>query len=76
MKWLTLNRGRAKVGKTGDNLQKWGYTASAECPSGETPQTMDHILHGCPLGPTCTDIDLKAANEIATLWIDKWCDKI
>ena len=23
-KWVTLNRGRAEVGRTGDNLQKWG----------------------------------------------------
>ena len=58
-KWVTLNRGRAKVGRTEDNLQKWGYTASAECP------------HGCPLGPTCTDTDLKAADEIVILWIEQ-----
>ena len=75
-KWVTLNRGRAKVGRTRDILQKWGHIASAECPCGETPQTMDHIFHGCPLGPTCTDSDLKAANGIAIRWIEQWYDKI
>ena len=51
-KSVTLNRGGAKVGKTGDNLQKWGYTASAECPCGETPQTMytySVVVHCDPL---------------------------
>ena len=75
-KWVTLNRGRAKVGRTGDNLQRWGYTNSAECSCGEPNQTMSHILRSCPIGPTCLDVDLKTANDTALQWVEKWCDKI
>ena len=75
-KWVTLNRGRTKVGRTRDNLQRWGYTNSAECPCGELNQTMNHILGSCPLGPTCLDIDLELANDTALQWVEKWCDKI
>ena len=75
-KWTTLNRARSRVGKTGDNLQKWGYVTNADCPCGESPQTMDHILRRCPLGPTCSDEDLRLANDRTLLWIHEWCDKI
>ena len=75
-KWVTLNRARAKVGRTGDNFHRWGYTNSAECQCGEPNQTMTHILLNCPLGPICLDTDLKAANDRALQWVEKWCDKI
>ena len=74
--WTTLNRARSGVGKTRDRLHKWGYANNPDCPCGETPQTMDHILRSCPLGPTCSDDDLRHVNEKALLWIFKWRDKI
>ena len=74
--WTTLNRARSRVGKTADRLQKWGYVTNADCPCGESPQTMEHILRSCPLGPTCSDVDLKEANDRAIHWIHEWCDKI
>ena len=75
-KWVTLNRGRTKVGRTGDNLQRWGYADGAECPCGEEIQTMSHILSSCPLGPICSNIDLRTANNTALQWVEAWCDKI
>ena len=72
--WITLNRARTKVGKTKDNLHKWGITTSPDCECGET-QTMDHILKECPMGPHCSDQDLKEANETA-LKIRFYRDKI
>ena len=74
--WVTLNRARVKVGKTGDNCHKWGFATNPECPCGTTPQTMGHILRGCPLSPQCSDQDLKEANDTALLWIRQWRDKI
>ena len=32
--WVTLNRARANVGNTGDNMLKWGFVSSAECHCG------------------------------------------
>ena len=74
--WVTLNRARVKVGKTGDNRHRWGFTTNPECPCGTTPQTMEHILRGCPLGPHCSDRDLREANDNALLWVRHWRDKI
>ena len=73
--WVTLNRARAKVGRTGRNLHRWGLAASSECPCGHPDQTMEHILRECS-GPTCTDHDLKECNEAAKHWIKYWRDKI
>ena len=74
--WVTLNRARARVGRTGDNLQKWGLAPSAECPCGHPSQTMKHILRECPLTPICTDLDLFNPNETTLQWIQCWRDKI
>ena len=30
--WVTLNRARSKVARTGDNILRWGKSASATCP--------------------------------------------
>ena len=73
--WVTLNRARAKVGKTGRNLLRWGLATSSECPCGNPDQTMEHILREYN-GPTCTDHDLKQCNEAAKHWIRYWRDKI
>ena len=40
------------MGRTGDNLAKWGIADDAACPCGGQIQTMDHILRGCTLGPS------------------------
>ena len=74
--WVTLNRARAKVAKTGDNLVKWGLRPSGECLCGEDPQTLIHILRECPIGSHCTDEDLRAANNTARQWLQDWNDKI
>ena len=74
--WVTLNRARAKVGKTKDNLHKWRFTTSTECPCGEEIQTMCHILQECQMGPHCSDQDLKEANDTALQWIRFWRDNI
>ena len=74
--WVTLNRARAGVGRTGDNLRKWGLAPSAECLCGHPYQTMQHILSDCSLGPVCSDLDLFECNRTALQWIQCWRDKI
>ena len=74
--WVSLNRARVKVGKTNDNSCKWGFSTSPECPCGAASQTMEHILRDCPLGPHCTNQDLKEANNTAQEWVRHWRDKI
>ena len=74
--WATLNRARSRVGKTRSNTYKWGLSPTSECLCGHPTQTMEHILHDCELGPTCTDRDLLEVNENAKQWIQYWRDKI
>ncbi|KAK3860091.1 hypothetical protein Pcinc_033843 [Petrolisthes cinctipes] len=74
--WVALNRARAKVGRTQDNLHKWGLVPQPTCPCGEPIQTMDHILRECTLGPHCTDQDLLDANQSASQWCQWWHEKI
>lgn len=74
--WVTLNRARTGVGKTNGNLQRWGLAASAACPCGDPNQTMEHILRGCVLGPSCSNQDLLEANERSLQWCQWWSDKI
>ena len=74
--WVTLNRARAKVGKTADNLHRWGHAASSACPCGEAVQTIEHLLTTCPLGPTCSDGDLRDATDTARHWIRSWSDTL
>ena len=61
--WVTLNRARAKLGKTASTLHKWNLKPSGECQCGHLNQTMDHILSECTEGPHCTDQDLMECNE-------------
>ena len=74
--WVTLNRARAKIGRTGDNLLRWRLAESAQCLCGEPIQTMAHILRECPDSPTCSDEALLEANQSALDWISRWRDKI
>ena len=74
--WVTLNRARAKVARTGDNLVRWAIEPSAECPCGDPNQTLHHLQHECPLGPRVSDEDLKEANDTARRWIERWRDKL
>ncbi|KAK3889698.1 hypothetical protein Pcinc_006264 [Petrolisthes cinctipes] len=74
--WVTLNRARSKVGKTGNNLLKWGFALTSECLCGNPYQTKEHILCDCELGPTCTDEDLAKTNDTALRWIQYWRNKI
>ena len=43
--WVALNRARAKVAKTRDNMCRWGFFQNEACQCGEDPQTIEHILH-------------------------------
>ncbi|CAH1242641.1 Hypp6921 [Branchiostoma lanceolatum] len=63
--WVALKRARAKVARTGDNLLRWGKANSAACGCGEDP-----LMNNCRLSPTCTDSDLREANEVALNWIE------
>ena len=74
--WVTLNRARAKVGKTGQNMHRWGLSPSEQCACGHPTQTMEHILSECSLGPTCSDNDLRICSPEAIEWIKQWCDTI
>ena len=74
--WRTLNRARSGVGRTRENLHKWGYILSPSCSCGAPVQTMAHIKTNCGLGPTCTEEDLYDAKEAARRWLMCWCDKI
>ena len=74
--WVTLNRARARVGRTNNNLHRWGLAASAACPCGEPDQTMDHILRDCKLGPNCSNKDLLEASNTSLQWTKWWSDKI
>ena len=74
--WVTLNRARAKVGRTNKNLHRWGLATSSRCPCGKRMQTMEHILRECNIGPICTDTDLKNCNPAAATWIEYYRDKI
>ena len=74
--WIALNRARARVGRTGDNLARWGLSESTACPCGDQRQTMDHILQGCTMGPSCSNQDLLEANHAALRWIQWQRDTI
>jgi len=74
--WKTLNRLRVGVGRSKDNMLKWGYLNDQEtsCHCG-TIQTMAHLLV-CPLAPgPCTIEDLTAANrkaiDVAQYWANE-----
>ena len=70
--WVALNRARAKVCRTGDNMLRWGLRESAQCPCGHQEQTFEHIQTSCPLGPQVSDNDLREANDSARRWIQVW----
>ena len=72
----TLNRTRAKVAKTADNLVRWNLQARADCECGEPVQTIENVLRTCPLSTHCNDDDLREANNIAREWIMTWRDKL
>ena len=74
--WVSLNRARAKVGKTASTLHKWNLKPTSECACGHPKQTVDHILTECTEGPHCTDHDLRYCTEAAQDWIKHWRDKI
>ena len=73
--WCTLNRARCRVGRTKASLHAWGFTDDPRCDCGLI-QTMDHVLNQCPLGPTCTNDDLRDITENAKEWLLFWRDKL
>ena len=74
--WVALNRARSKVARTGANLVRWGFAEGVQCDCGEPTQTMEHLLNCCPAGPTCSDNDLREANDVARRWLERWRDKL
>ena len=73
--WCTLNRARCKVGCTRATVAKWGYADNPNCDCGRT-QTIDHLLNECPLGPRCSEDDLRNLTEPALSWLRHWGDTI
>ena len=69
--WVALNRARSGVARTGLNLLRWGITATSECVCGEPTQTLEHLLCCCPEGPSCSDEDLRDANDAARRWLER-----
>jgi retron-type reverse transcriptase len=72
--WKSLNRLRSQVGRSKENLLKWGAISisDAQCPCGTVLQTMEHML-SCPACPhTCSKQDLRDATDraisVATFW--------
>ena len=74
--WVALNRARANVGRTADNLKKWGLSATSMCSCGCPDQTMQHILEECLDGPKCTEQDLRFCSTDALEWIRCWSDTL
>ena len=70
--WLTLNRARAKLAKTRDNLNKWGFLPDARCPCGTEVQTTEPLLTDCLLSNSCSDADLRDASDTAQQWVSRW----
>lgn len=69
--WKNLNRIRCQMGRSGDNLLRWGYAEDDSCVCGET-QTMEHLL-SCPsLQTPCTIQDLWEANDAAVQCARHW----
>ncbi|KAL4092417.1 hypothetical protein QTP88_026918 [Uroleucon formosanum] len=74
--WKTLNQLRVGVGRSKDNMLKWGYLNDQEtsCHCG-TIQTMAHLLV-CPLAPgLCTLEDLTNANQKAMDVAQYWANE-
>ena len=71
--WKTLNRLRSGVGRTRENLIKWGYhTGNPSCNSGTETQTMEHLLQ-CPLlKAPCSRDDLSTFNDTAKNCVKLW----
>ena len=74
--WVTLNRARAKLGRTADTMNKWGLAESGECVCGFPAQTMVHIIKDCTAGTNYTDQDLDACSPVAMGWVQYWSDKL
>lgn len=75
--WKSLNRLRTRVGRSKDNMIRWGFkdSNSQNCLCG-TPQTMDH-LKSCPACPnTCTQDDLMTASDEAVSVAKFWAKTI
>jgi hypothetical protein len=63
--WKTLNRLHVGVGRTKENMRKWGYgDQDINCICGQEQKTL-HLLV-CPRGPSpCTQEDLMISNKKA-----------
>lgn len=71
--WKTINRLRAGVFKTRDNMIKWGYHEGPDtCECGKR-QSDEHLIKCALATPGCTINDLVIANvnaiSIATYWL-------
>ncbi|CAG9134999.1 unnamed protein product [Plutella xylostella] len=71
--WKTLNRLRAGVARTKDNLRRWDMlpaNASTLCRCGSL-QTTSHLIE-CPNAPKCSQGDLMKANDLAIRVAKHW----
>ena len=74
--WCVLNRARTGVGRTGDNMVKWGISDQAGCPCGAETQTMTHCLQECTLSTHCNTFDLQQVTPLFMNWLSVWRDKL
>ena len=70
--WCALNRARSGVGRTGDNMVRWGLKTDHSCECGENIQTMEHVLRVCPLSCSLSNTDLLTVNEKTFEWLAVW----
>lgn len=69
--WKSLNRIRCQMGRSGENLMRWGYADDDSCACGEI-QTMEHLLTCPSLRTPCTIRDLWSANDAAVQCARRW----
>lgn len=74
--WKSLNRLRTQVGRSKENMFRWGFGPESACECGVSPQTMAHLL-SCPACPaTCTRKDLYDATDNAVRVAEYWSGRI
>nr|CAH7725182.1 unnamed protein product [Callosobruchus chinensis]CAH7732496.1 unnamed protein product [Callosobruchus chinensis] len=71
--WKSLNRLRCCVGRSKENLLKWGFAEEGTCACGEL-QTMEHLLICQSLPTPCTLEDLWMGSENAVQCARHWKD--
>lgn len=72
---VLTQQGTMSSGKNPSTAARWGYRDDHNCDCGEI-QTMNHPLTTCPLGPHCSNPDLRELTKIALNWLCHWSHEI